>query len=319
MARYKYYSDEDSEWNSPSPVDNSTDDPTYESPRTVQQKKKVLRKNAIGRRNRQPCPLAGLASTSQGIRSNSESSQEEDNEERSDSESSLDMSRKVAEFENQRKKKSAKRQTLGISKEPFSIGIADLPESFCWTDQPFPERPDYFQPVRQPGSVVDGDELPVELFLKMHRPALELLLKAINETGEELVQAKKMARFKPVDWSELLRFHAIFIFCQVVKITRWEFYWNKRSPLYQPFIARQMSFKRFKQLKRCVRCYVPSEVKEKGLDDPKSNSYDPLYKITPMQNVLLQSYRENRNPKREVTIDEQMIKFKVRMLNHLES
>lgn len=52
-------------------------------------------------------------------------------------------------------------------------------------------------------------------------------------------------------------------------------------------------------------------MKEEGLDDPDSENFDPLYKISPMQNALLDSYRRHRFPGREITVDEQMIKFKV--------
>lgn len=193
--------------------------------------------------------------------------------------------------------------------EPFKLGIADLPADFCWTDREPEDRPDFFQPHHIPGHLFDDSETPVEIFLKLFEPALEMLLKSMNECGQVLFK-----KFKIVDLDELLRFHSIMIYCQSVKITRWELYWRKKCSVYQPFVANQMSFKRFKQLKRCVKCYVPSEVLESGQSNPESQFYDPLYKITPMQNVLLQNFRRYRFPDKEVTIDEQMVKFKVENL-----
>lgn len=200
-----------------------------------------------------------------------------------------------------------------IEKEPFRFGISDLLADFCWTEQEPKHRADFFQPVNPAGDVFQGDELPVEIFLSFHGPALKLVLKAVNETGAELVEKGRLKSFKPVDWEEVLRFHSILLYTQVVKISRLDTYWRKQSIANQSFVASQMSFKRFKLIKRCIRCYVPSEVRESGLNNPKSNCYDRLYKISPLQNLLLQTYRAHRYPTREVTIDEMMVKFKVRL------
>lgn len=331
MARFKYYSDDDS-WKSQSSVDNSTDDPTY-APENSKKKTNVgmLRKNVRstrGRRGQAPAAKGGCRtgpSTSRQSNTDESVSEEDEtncsslSEQAGVSESSGsdgEMNRRFKDLTKKPRESRANRRDAGgllktIEKEPFSLGISELPEDFCWTDEAPKPRLDCFNPLREPGTSFDGTELPVEIFLELHRPALVLLMESINETGAELVAEKKMRFFKKVDWYELLRFHAILIFCQSVKISRWEMYWKRTSPLYQPFVSQLMSFKRFKQLKRCVRCYIPSEVKEEGLSDPDNQNFDPLYKISSMQNLLLQRYREKRNPGREVTIDEQMIKFKV--------
>lgn len=140
-----------------------------------------------------------------------------------------------------------------------------------------------------------------------------MLLKTMNETGVELVSAGRMRSFRPVDYNELLRFHAILLFTQTVKISRFDSYWKKNSPLHQRFVSKQMKFHRFKQLKRVIRCYVPSDAKETGANNPRSKNYDAMYKISPLQNTLLKSFRKHRFPMRELTIDEQMIKYKVRL------
>lgn len=223
------------------------------------------------------------------------------------------MSAKILQcgFWAEKKKKRPIKTTFleTVEKEPFCFGIAGLPDDFGWTEERPKDRDDFFEPNRQVGTQLNGDELPVEIFLALHSPALELLLQSINETGSELVRKKKMRSFKTVSAAEILRFHAILIYSQAVKVSRWDSYWCKKSVLFNSFMSEQMSFKRFKQIKRCVRCYIPSKVN--GSDDPNSPNYDPLYKITPMQNVLLNSYRKLRVPRREVTVDEQMIKYKV--------
>lgn len=216
----------------------------------------------------------------------------------------------------QRRKKNPIQTTFltTVEPEPFRPGVCDLPEGFYWTDKEPTARPDFFQPANIIGDLFTGDELASEIFLTLHKPAIDLLLRSVNETGKEFVEKGKWKRFRAVDYKEMLRFHSCLLFSQVVKISRFDTYWSKKSIAKQPFVAAQMSFKRFKQIKRCIRCYVPSEVKENGMSDPKSPNYDPLYKITPMETCLLKNYRQYRFPKREITIDEQMVKFKVRYL-----
>lgn len=341
MARYKYFDDDD--WQSESSVDNTTDDPTY-TPEGPRKRKRLAMK--VGKNRSRAAPKSGRhrqkgmgdegsqqPSTSRAVVASETSENSESDADKSDgstpsnphshsndcgssSSSSDNMDARFQELncrKGQKKRRDGGDLLTTMEKEPFSFGIAELPEDFGWTDRPPAARVDCFNPLRDPGSTFSGTELPVEIFLKLHEPALHLVMESINETGAELVQLKKMKTFRNVDWEELLRFHSILIFCQSVKISRWEVYWKHGSPLYQPFVASQMSFKRFKQLKRCVRCYVPSKVLEEGLADPESPNYDPLYKITPMQKVLLESYRKHRFPQRAVTIDEQMIKYKVRI------
>lgn len=93
-----------------------------------------------------------------------------------------------------------------IEREPFRVGVCDLLENFGWTDREPATRPDFFQPTHQPGDVFNGDETPGQIFLSLHRPALELLLKAINETGREFVESGRWKHFREVDWPELMRF-----------------------------------------------------------------------------------------------------------------
>lgn len=190
-----------------------------------------------------------------------------------------------------------------IEKEPFRFGVGDLPANFSWTEEQPQPRSDYFAPLKPAGDLFKGDKLPVELFLAFHELTLRLLLKAVNETGDEFVESGRLNSFKKVDWQELLRFHSILLYTQVVKMSHLDTYWKMNSIAGQQFVASQMSFKRFKLIKRCIRCYVPSEVRETRQNNPKSSQYHRLYKITSMQNLLLQTYRAHRFPTRKVTID----------------
>lgn len=325
-------------WQSPSEADNSTDDPTYEDPGTVRARKKQLQKNlrraqenrgSGRRRNAGRAPrLSGTHSPSaaapgpsnvpQGSPSSSGSDESKSKETVVETDEDGDVAERIEKLSGRKRRAPIKTTFLSeLEPEPFALGIMPLPDDFGWCEDIPGERTDCFAPYNPPGSVYNGDEEMIKIFLDLYEPALELLMRSINETGRELVSAKKMKSFKKVTWPELLRFHSVLIYCQSVKISRWEMYWRKNSPLYQVFVAEQMTYRRFKQIKRCVRCYVPSENKAQGLDDPSSSNFDPLHKITPIQNVLLQSFRKFRFPPREITVDEQMVKYKVKTIFQL--
>lgn len=247
MSRYKYY--EEDSWESPSSVDNSTDDPTYEvaparrrappgRPRVRKQSQK--NKRTVVSNDEE----SGVDDSAPGTPTASALPASNDGSTSSNESGSDSLFQRTQELRGKSTRRP--RQQKVIEEEPYSFGIADLPPDFGWTDKEPEVKSDFFQPLKQPGHVFQGDELPVELFLAMHRPALEMLIISINETGRELVDRRILKRFREVDWDELMRFHAILIICQAVQISRWEFYWKRSCPFYQPFVAEQMSFKRFK-------------------------------------------------------------------------
>lgn len=303
----------ESSWKSESSVDDSDVDSLYiPTPEKKKQKQLQLKR----------CRKKGQAQKKQTNRNLNDKSDSSDLENEHDDQPGtshaalvdLAIQRRLDAVASRPKKRKRICTKFGkaVQEEPYRHGISDLPADFQWTKTEPPNRPDAFYPLNEPGSSFSTEQLPVEIFLALHKPALDLLLTAINETGQEFVAEGKWKRFRDVDFKELLRFHSILLFTQVVKISRLDAYWKKNSLTYQPFVAKQMSFKRFKEIKRAVRCYIPSAVKETGMNNPKSANFDKLYKITPMQNILLKSYRQYRNPPRAVTIDEQMVKFKVK-------
>lgn len=288
-------------WQSPSELDNSTDDPTYVDPATAwarrnELQKKVRKENKAAKRATKqrkasknvPKPTDAMG-TSQArnitVRSSSgtDSPGQIGGAKSSGDVTESDIEHRL-ELVSGRRRRIAIRTTFlsELEPEPYAYGIAQLPDDFAWCEDAPGDRMDLFMPNDAPGTTFKGNETPIEIFMALHEPAFDLLLQSINETGAELVQTKKMKSFKKVSWSELLRFHSVLIFCQSAKISRWEMYWRKSSPVYQVFVAQQMTFRRFKQIKRCIRCYIPSEVASQRTNDPKSNNYDPLYKISPM-------------------------------------
>lgn len=301
--------DFEDDWRSPSSIDDSADSlyvPETQSKKNLkkggwQPKCKVNRKKVV-KKHRTGEKTGSQLDCCDSSPSMSAAAQDE-----------LDVWNRLKDFRGEEKRGRRRKSNFfdTVEPEPFRVGVADLPEGFGWTDKEPPNRPDFFSPNNNPGDLFNGEELCSEVFLALHELALQLLLKAMNETGKEFVQKKFWKMFKEITRPELLRFHSILLFSQVVKISRLDEYWKKNSIFYQPFVARQMSFKRFKVLKRCVRCYMPSEASEIGTNDPNSPNFDRLYKIMPMQDALLRNYRKFRFPCREVTIDEQMVKFKV--------
>lgn len=294
-------------WQSPSSVDDSDRDPSFEPTSKKQRRRAVLQ-----RKKQQPIKKKKDTGAARAASSSSEETCDDQPGTSAQATFENSIREKLNILQGKKKKMTIKTTfQTEVDREPFKAGVADMPTNFQWTDKEPLDRPDFFQPLMKPGDSFHGDELASEIFLTFYEPALELLLKSMNETGVELVAAGKMKSFKPLNHNELLRFHSILLFSQTVKISRFDAYWKKGSILYQDFVAKQMTFYRFKQLKRVIRCYVPSEVQETGLSDPKSNNYDPMFKVTPLQNILLESFRKNRFPPRELTIDEQMVKFKV--------
>lgn len=295
MSRFRYLSDDS--WESPTSVDDTDADPNYDEPSTS--KRPTIQRN-VQTKKKQPVAATNVSQT---VPASSSASDSEESDVSRDFEARMGGGK--------RQPQSRKLFLDAVEKEPYSFGVADLPTDFAWTEKRPKDRPDFFQPKEEPGSKFKGDELPVEIFLALHGPALELLFFSINETRRELIQKKKMKNCREVTPSEILRFHSILIYCQSVKISRWDSYWRKSSIFYNEFVSKQMSFKRFKQIKRCVRCYIPSQVKLEHSDDVDSPNYDPLFKISAMQNLLLTSYRKHRVPDRQVVVDEQMVKYKV--------
>lgn len=179
-------------WKSPSSVYDSDADPLYEP----ENKKRKTQKRSIRKRGR-----TGSGKLRSSLAKNSSCSDEDKPCDTHPSTSGAALAenallKKLEVLEGKKRRLNIRTTFVtDLEKEPFHHGVADLPPDFQWTDKEPPQRIDFFLPLNQPGHTFKGDELPCEIFLSFYDPALMFLVKAMNETGVELVEAGRMRSF----------------------------------------------------------------------------------------------------------------------------
>ena len=108
--------------------------------------------------------------------------------------------------------------------------------------------------------------------------------------------------------ADLLRFLAITIIMGIISYPRLEDYWTTSWPFSSTTISSIMSRDRFSLIMRFLHLNDSTQYVPKG-----QTGYDPLYKIRPFVNKLLDRFKQSYTPGRELSIDESMIGFKGRL------
>ena len=119
------------------------------------------------------------------------------------------------------------------------------------------------------------------------------------------LQQWKKKCFEPC---EFLQFVAILIIMGLIHYPKLDEYWSTRWPFCTSTFSRIMSRDRFSCLLKFFHVNNNANMPKKG--DP---GYDPLYKIRPMINLLIQNFKAKYNLGRELSIDESMVSFKGRL------
>ena len=107
---------------------------------------------------------------------------------------------------------------------------------------------------------------------------------------------------------ELKKFFSLVIVMGLIHYPRIEDYWLKSWPFCTSNFSSVMSRDRFSLILRFLHLNDNSGYVPKG-----QVGYDPLYKLRPFLTKLLERFEANYTPRKELSLDEQMISFKGRL------
>ncbi len=183
------------------------------------------------------------------------------------------------------------------------------------------QAPDTFIPNRAPGNYLPNnaaarDMDPAALFFLWWGEPLSIIQEHTNQCGREKAAKREKATGKKTTWQyvdsfEMQKFMAILIGMDLVEKPLVRDYWAN-DPLNVPAFGKIMSRDRFLTIYQHLRFNDAAEAKRNGTGDKTSPNYDPLFKIRPIVAALLFACATLRQPGRNVSIDEQLIKFRGR-------
>ena len=106
---------------------------------------------------------------------------------------------------------------------------------------------------------------------------------------------------------EFFRFFALVIVMGIVRFPKMEDHWAKKWPFGSHSFRSIMSRDRFSMILKFFHVNDNSKYIRRG-----ESGYDPLFKIRPLLESLLQNFQNSYTPNREMSIDEAMVSFKGR-------
>ncbi|CAG5133940.1 unnamed protein product [Candidula unifasciata] len=157
--------------------------------------------------------------------------------------------------------------------------------------------------------------LPINFF-KIFFPdtAIDLITREVNRYGENhLSQYTGSAKYKKLTWDntdavEISAFIGLHIGMGMCCKPAVSDYWSKNFWLNETAYSRAMSRNRYQLLHRNLHFNNNDVRNERG-----QPGYDPLFKLRPLLDIILPTYRENYTPGCELSIDESMVRFKGRI------
>ena len=134
-----------------------------------------------------------------------------------------------------------------------------------------------------------------------------------SETNRYAVQRQALKKTTDTNWHETTpQEMKLFIFIQFMfgihRLPEANMYWSTDPLLRVPAIAEVMSRNRFNKLNQYFHVNDNSKAVPKG--EP---AYDPLFKVRPLLNTVLENSRAHYYPGKDISIDEAMIKFNGRL------
>ena len=128
------------------------------------------------------------------------------------------------------------------------------------------------------------------------------------ESNELPPHTRRVRRWKPCSLDEMKNFLAITVGMTVDGKTRIEDYWSKSWPFATKAFSSIMSQNRFQLVLRFLHRNDSKFCRKRG-----QQGYDPLYKIRPLMDGLLDRFKNCYRLHKEVSVDESMISFKGRI------
>lgn len=161
------------------------------------------------------------------------------------------------------------------------------------------------------------DRSPLDFFqLLVPDDLLQVVVDQTNLFARQYIDATELSRFsrvrgwekQPHDLAELKKFLVTIIAMGLVQLPSIEDGWSTRWPFAMPTFSSILKRDRFSLILRFLHLNDSSKYIPKG-----QPGYDPLYKLRPFMDPLLENFKAAYELGREVAVDESMIGFKGRL------
>jgi len=161
------------------------------------------------------------------------------------------------------------------------------------------------------------DKSPVDFFqLLIPDDLLQVVVEETNRFAQQYIDTTELSRFsrvrawekKPHNLAELKKFLAIVIVMGFVVLPQIEDAWSTKWPFAMPTFSSILKRDRFSLLLRFLHLNDSTKYIPKG-----QPGHDPLCKLRPFMDPLLDNFRAAYNLGREISIDESMMGFKGRL------
>jgi len=110
--------------------------------------------------------------------------------------------------------------------------------------------------------------------------------------------------WKPVTVSEIKKFLGLIFVTGIVRKPKLELYWSTRGIFQTPIFPQTMSRNRFQLIRRCL--YFND-------NNAAETNEDCLYKIRTVLEIVVNNFRTNYVPDREISLDEGMLGWRGRL------
>lgn len=179
-----------------------------------------------------------------------------------------------------------------------------------WNESPFTPVDPVFDQV--PGPKIDfPDDIKgfVEIFLT--NELIDLITLQTNLYARQYIGERpnsyREKQWRPVTNEEIVQFLAITILIGVHGLPGLQDYWSTDGLFYNPVFHASMGRNRYQLILKFIHFNDNSGY---NADDPDR---DRLYKVRPLLDYLIKRFQEVYYPTREISIDEQLLKFKGRL------
>ena len=168
------------------------------------------------------------------------------------------------------------------------------------------------------GSVENmNNKSPVEFFqLFITSSISEIVIKQTNLYAQQYTENNNIPSKSRIhewkktifDLSEFKKFLAIIITMGLVSMPRLEDYWGTKWPFVSKNFSSILKRDRFSLILRFIHLNDSTKYTPKG-----QPGHDPLFKIRPFMEPLLEAFKQKYKLRREISLDESMIGFKGRL------
>jgi len=176
-----------------------------------------------------------------------------------------------------------------------------------WNESPFtPVDPVFDQ---SPGPKIDFSD-DIKGFVKMFLTdeLIELITSQTNLYARQYTADRANSfrenQWRPVTNEEIVQFIAITILIGIHGLPGLQDYWSNDGLLHNPVFHASMGRNRYQLILKFLHFNDNSRY------DPNDPQRDRLYKIRPLLDYLVKRFQEVYYPSREISIDEQLLKFK---------